>query len=136
MTIKEIEIINESLKIDLPRFYVKYMLNFPEIMKKIHNLYEGPTYSNFYNNYEDLIRINKILGFYNESKFIKNMFCIGENGGGDFVLIDLNNKVEKVFCFDHEEIVSNNEFNISNLEYYSSLDEYLDSIIEIFGIPK
>ncbi len=132
----EIKRIEKELDVELPHHYVTFLLGFnglnnPEI--DIENfLYPNP---------DHLIEMNRMIGFYSDSKIIKRKLIIGDNGGGGFYLIDLVNPNDKrVYIFDHEESVENNfdkkteTWNWEGLEHYETLERYKNSLQEMFGL--
>ncbi|WP_338763220.1 SMI1/KNR4 family protein [Bernardetia sp. ABR2-2B] len=135
--IKEIEAL---FNIQLPIFYTSFITNYPKILTEILVQYEDKTYSNCYDSKEELIRINQLLGFYGEDKFIKHKFCIGENGGGDYYLIDINNSTnEKIYVIDHEESAelyydsSTDTWNWENVDSFNGMAEFSNFILSLFS---
>ena len=106
MNLDDIRKIEQELEINLPGHYIKYITNLPTVLTELkEQLGELPF---LYDNPEQLILLNQHLGFHRSDKFIKHKLCIGENGGGDYYLIDLNVSTnEKVYLLDHEESVEN-----------------------------
>ena len=137
MKLADIQELESKLKIKLPKYYVSYVLSFPDVLSLIHDKYEDSSYSNFYDDAEHLVRINLFLS---KNTIFNKKFCIGDNGGGDFFLVDLaNHENEKVYCFDHEESVeehyddTNGTLNWEALDSYQNLEAYKNSILNIFG---
>jgi len=132
---EEIKRIEEELGVDLPSNYVTFLstfkgLNNPEIDIG-HLLYSSP---------DDLIEMNKMVGFHLNDKIMKGKLIIGDNGGGDFYLIDLIDKSdETVYVFDHEETIENcfdkekGTFDWARFDRYDTVDRYRTSIQEMFG---
>jgi hypothetical protein len=95
-----------------------------------HLLYSSPN---------DSIEMNRVIGFHLTEKIIKNKLIIGDNGGGDFYLIDLVDKSnETVYVFDHEETVENcfddakGTFDWDRFDKYETVDSYRISIRKMF----
>ena len=83
--------------------------------------------------------MNKLVGFHLTDKIIKNKLIIGDNGGGDFYLIDLIDKADqRVYVFDHEETIENcfdsikGTFDWDKFDKYDTVDSYRISIQEMF----
>jgi hypothetical protein len=93
-----------------------------------------------YSSADRLIEINRTVGFYSDTQIIKKKLIIGDNGGGDFYLLDLVDPSDKrVYIFDHEESVENNfntktkTWNWGGFEHYENLESYKRSLQELFG---
>lgn len=136
MTSDDIKNIENDLNINLPKHYVDFIQNFKGFQSR--DLY----LENFiYTDSEYLIQINKLLGFYLTAKFIKKKLFIGENGGGDFYLIDLENpEIEKVYYLDHEESTeksynpTTDTWKWDELEFYDNMNDFKNSLLEDFGM--
>jgi hypothetical protein len=134
MRLDEIQRIERELSIDLPAHYVTFLLKFEGL-----NNPEFDIGHLLYSSAEDLIEMNKLAGFHLTDKIIKNKFIIGDNGGGDFYLIDLINKADQtVYVLDHEETVENcfdntrGTFEWDKFDKYDTVDSYRISIQEMF----
>ncbi|MDW7693035.1 SMI1/KNR4 family protein [Flammeovirgaceae bacterium SG7u.111] len=138
MKLEDIRIIEQELGITLPKHYVKYITNFPITLKELKTQIGELLF--LYDNPEQLISTNRFLGFHGSDKFIKDKLCIGENGGGDYYLIDLCNPFDqKVYFFDHEESVEKyynqeeNTWEWNKLESCDNLKEHENEILELFN---
>ena len=139
MDLKEISQIENSLAIKLPDYYIEFMGNHSFSPMDPDNPYLAMRNNFLINNPAYLIDLNKLLKFHQGNGFIQNRFCIGENGGGDFYLINLEDFTdEAVYLFDHEESVENHynsetkEWDWNELRVYESLTEYTEFIEELF----
>jgi hypothetical protein len=104
MTQQDIKEIEAALSIVLPKHYVEFMLDFPIALTLVQEEFDDSSF--FYNNSKYLIKVNSFFGFHGQDKFIKNKLCIGENGGGDYYLINLeDHSDQEVLYLDHEESV-------------------------------
>ncbi len=128
MDIKQVE---NELNIQLPNHYVAFITN----NKNDYQLLDGFVFADV----EYLIAINKLIGFYGEEKSIKHRLIIGETGGGDFYLINLQDSSDQhVYYFDHEESFeqsydeTNDQWNSNSFEKYDHLNAYLDDIKLLF----
>jgi hypothetical protein len=136
MSDQQIGVIEKKLGINLPRHYISFLLDFEGIKHLELDL------GNFlYNTPDEVVNMNQVVGFYANSNTIKNKLVVGDNGGGDFYLIDLlNPNDKKVYVFDHEESFENNfdrvtnSWNWAGFEYYNSLKSYKKKLEEIFGL--
>lgn len=136
MTRQDIEKIETQLSIKLPGHYISFVLDFPKALTAIQTAFEDPASSAFYNNAQPLILLNEHLRFHTTETFIKKMFCIGENGGGDYHLINLENPAdEQVHIFDHEEPIGNNFATYEGFERHENLQEFKTSILALYGDP-
>ena len=134
MTTEEINRIEKELSVDLPQHYTTFLstfegLNNPEL--DIGQL--------LYSNADDLIEMNRIVGFHLNDKIIKGKLIIGDNGGGDFYLIDhIDKSDETVYVFDHEETVEKcfdaekGTFDWSKFDQYDTVESYQNSVQEMF----
>ncbi|MBL7839545.1 MAG: SMI1/KNR4 family protein [Cyclobacteriaceae bacterium] len=134
MTRDEIQRIQKELGVDLPAHYAIFLLKFEGVDNPEFDL--GHL---LYSSAEHLIVMNKRVGFYLSDKIIKNKLIIGDNGGGDYYLIDLVDKSdETVYVFDHEETVENcfdkvkRTFDWDKFDKYDTVDSYRASIQEMF----
>lgn len=130
----EIKRIEKELSIGLPTHYATFLSKFEGL-----NNFEVDIGHFLYSSAEDLIEMNKLVGFHLSDKIIKNKLIIGDNGGGDFYLIDLINKADQtVYLFDHEETVENcfdntkGTFDWDKFDKYDTVDSYRISIQEMF----
>ena len=126
---QEIQKIHKRLAISLPQHHVNFLLAFEGFGK-----YNEIDISNFlYADADVTVKMNQRFGFYRGDKVITNKFIIGDNGGGDLYLIDLNNPAdERVFVFDHEEF--SGQLNLESLKYYDTIAAYRKSLEELFGL--
>ena len=123
--------IEKALKITLPEHYTKAIAKY----------LKGTTYpENFIiTDTSYFIEINQMLGFYGADKVVKHMLVIGENGGGDYYLINLKAPADQhIYVFDHEEVSESidpdtGEIDWEAMEPYESFDELLEEISSIFG---
>jgi hypothetical protein len=134
MTTEEIKRIEKALSVELPKHYVTFLSTFEEL-----NNLEVDIGHFLYASADDVIGMNEAIGFHLHGKIIKNKLIIGDNGGGDYYLIDLvHQSDEKVYVFDHEETVEkcldnmSGEFEWSKFDKYDSLDSYRISLLEMF----
>lgn len=134
MTPEEIKRIEKELSIDLPGHYATFLSNFDGLSTPDVNI--GHL---LYSRADDLIEMNRMIGFHLTDKIIKNKLIIGDNGGGDFYIIDLVDKSdETVYVFDHEETVENcfdeakGTFDWDRFDKYETIDNYRISIQEMF----
>lgn len=140
MTSEQITKIEAKLGISLPVHYVTFLMNFAGL-KKTDTLDANFFYEDFiYATPEHIIEINEMMGFHLNDKIVKNKLIIGDNGGGDYYLIDLKDHADKkVYYLDHEESIENNfnektnTWNWDGLECYETLDNYKKEIEEMFG---
>lgn len=100
MTLDALNTIESALGIRLPQQYADFMLNYPE---ELDNDNFGAPEFELLNNPERLIEENAdayvdLWGY----PLNKDFFIIGNNGCGDYFLINLLNEVS-VFHFSHEE---------------------------------
>jgi hypothetical protein len=131
----EIKRIEKELGVELPEHYVKFLLHFSGLKN------EEVDIENFlYSNPDQSIEMNRMIGFYSNSKIIKKKLIIGDNGGGGFYLIDLvNPNDKKVYVFDHEESVENyfdektETWNWGGLEHHETLESYKNTLEAMFG---
>ncbi|UII20541.1 SMI1/KNR4 family protein [Fulvivirga ligni] len=137
MNKKDIKLVEEILNIELPSHYIDFIIDSRRIPKddpyieiRKNYLIDDPEY---------LIDLNDTLKFHLDTAIIQNKLCIGENGGGDFFLIDLKDKSDKsVYLFDHEESVEyynldTKTWNWDGLREFDSLSKYSSWISELFG---
>lgn len=134
MRTEEIKRIQKELGVDLPPHYATFLSTFeglinPEI--NIGNL--------LYASADDVIEMNRLMGFYLNDKIIKSKLIIGDNGGGDFYLIDLVDKSdERVYVFDHEETVEKcfdkkkGSFDWTVFDKYDTVESYRICMQETF----
>lgn len=135
MRLDEIKKIEEELNLDLPAHYTTFLLKFEGLNNPEVNIEHF-----LYSSADDLIEMNKMVRFHLNDKIIKNKLIIGDNGGGDFYLIDLVDKSDKtVYVFDHEETIEhcfnieNKSFEWSKSDKYATIESYRTSILEMFG---
>ncbi|KXX71141.1 SMI1/KNR4 family protein [Flammeovirga sp. SJP92] len=138
MNIDDIRKIELELNIELPQHFIDYITNYPIELTKLKTMLGELLF--LYDDPEQLISINQYLGFYGSEKLIKQKLCIGENGGGDYYLINLKElSDEKVYFWDHEESTERfyNEktdtWEWEKLEFSKNLKEHEKEILEIFG---
>lgn len=139
MSSEDIKRVEQELKVKLPDHYIEYVTSIPS---KVIGIKKQLGYFPFlFDNPEEIITVNQHLGFYDTSKFIKHKLCIGENGGGDYYLIDLNEVTnQKVYFFDHEESVDNyynketNTLEFEKLDFSGDLKAHINEVLEIFGM--
>ena len=129
----EIQRIEIELGIDLPTHYVTFLSKFEGLKNTEIDIGHF-----LYSSAEDLIEMNKLIGFHLTDQIIKNKLIIGDNGGGDFYLIDLVDKSdETVYLFDHEETVENcfdkakGTFDWDKFDKYETVDSYRTNIQEM-----
>lgn len=143
MTKRDIEKIEFELSIILPSHYVSFVLEFPNVLKIVHDKFEDSTFSQFYDNSDRLIELNNLLRLHWPDKLIKNRFCIGESGCGDYFLINLEDPFDtKVYLFDHEECAetcydeNNDIWHWDRFPQYENINAYEESILMIYGDPE
>jgi|JI10StandDraft_1071094.scaffolds.fasta_scaffold1104549_1 hypothetical protein len=136
MNSQGIKKIEDELGVKLPPHYITFLIDFDGLKSSEVDL------SIFlYNDPETVIEINRLIGFYSNTTLIKYKLIIGENGGGDYYLIDLNNPDDlRVIFFDHEESFENNydnskdTWNWEGFEFYQDIAAYRRGLIELFEI--
>lgn len=101
--------IEDALGIELPQHYVSFMRQFRGFAIEDAGLVDNFIYKDT----DQLIQVNRISGFYSTEKPIKKKLIIGDNGGGDYYLIDLQHAAdERVHYFDHEEFDDSGEMDV------------------------
>ena len=139
MTQEDLTQIETALAIKLPAHYCLFMLAFPTELTTIHQEFEDEHYAHFMNEANKIIALNQLLGCYGEDKMIKRKLCIGENGGGDYYLIDLHeHQNETVYYFDHEEAADHYNqttarWNWEAFAAHPNLIAYQQELITMFG---
>lgn len=138
MNSDDIRKIEQALEIELPSHYVNYITNIPPTLMELKSQLGELLF--LFDNPEQLISLNQHLGFYRSDKFIKQKLCIGENGGGDYYLIELNTSTDqRVYFLDHEESVENHydqetdTWFWENLEFSNNLKEHEADILNMFS---
>jgi hypothetical protein len=116
--------IENALGIALPPHYTSFMQQFEGF-----SIEDGGLLDSFiYTDADHLIQINQLRRFYLTETPVKHKLIIGDNGGGDYYLIDLQNPLdERVNYFDHEEFEDDVE-----KESYNSLASFKKEIAELF----
>jgi hypothetical protein len=139
MNEQEITQVEKSLEIKLPSYYIDFMGDYPFSKMDIDSPYLEMRNNFLINDPAYLTDLNENLKFHQDNGYIQNRFCIGENGGGDFYLINIQNLSDKaVYLFDHEESAENHynpetkEWDWAQLKVFDSLAEYSEWIGELF----
>ena len=135
---KDIKRVEEALGVRLPAHYVSFLMEFKGY--KEAKGYQTGMDRFIYSDADILIEMNQLMGFHSDDKIIQHKLVIGENGGGDFYLIDLKDPDDKnVYFFDHEESIENSynsktrEWDWPALECYETMGHYKASVEELFG---
>lgn len=128
MSENELSYIEESLKIELPSFYKEFMINYPiDLMKT-----DAADFALIIDS-ERLIEenINAKNDFWG-LPLNSDSFIIGENGCGDYYLIQLKED-ESIFTFFHDD---NSFYKVSNTikEYYNKIIS--QTIEDVWGNPE
>jgi hypothetical protein len=124
--------IENELRVKLPSHYISFILAYKS---------NGFEFDNFlYTDPAIMIQMNRLVGFYGEDKIIKKRLIIGDNGGGDYYLINLEDQADRrVYVYDHEESVEksyNKEsqtWQWESVESYSTLENYKTELNRLFG---
>lgn len=139
MTQADFDKIQQELQIKLPAHYIKFMENPSGAFVQLKAL--APHQPFLYEHAEELIKINQHLGFHGSDTFIKQRLCIGDNGGGDFYLIDLQTPDDpRVFLLDHEETVAiaydaaTDTWDWDQVEYAENISTHINETLEMFNI--
>lgn len=127
--------IEAELSLQLPPHYVSFISNYNA---------PGHIFKNFiYTDSEHLIHLNKLIGFYADGKSIKRRLIIGDNGGGDFYLINLKDSTDhRVYYYDHEESVDESydeesgNWDWDSFESSANLSTHLDDLRQLFGTEE
>ena len=116
--------IEDALGVKLPPHYVAFMQKF-----KGFAIEEAGLIDNFiYRDTDHLVKANRAAGFYSTEKPLKKKLIVGDNGGGDFYLIDLQNTAdERVHYFDHEEFDEKGEMDV-----YPNLKSFKEEVEGMF----
>jgi hypothetical protein len=116
--------IEGALGVKLPQHYVSFMRQF-----KGFAIEDAGLVDNFiYKDTDKLIRVNRSSGFHLTEKPIKKKLIIGDNGGGDYYLIDLQHAVdERVHYFDHEA-----SDNAGEMDVYPNLLNFKEEVEGMF----
>lgn len=133
MTPDEIRRVEKELGTNVPVHYAKFLSTFEGLNNSeadiSHFLYSSP---------DHLIEMNQMVGFHLQDKIVKNKLIIGDNGGGDFYLINLiDASDEAVYVFDHEEAENffdkkKGAFDWGRFEKYDTVESYRVSVLGIF----
>ena len=124
---EQIEKVENALVITLPPHYVEFISTFDGLS---HSEYDIGRF--LYSEVDLLIEMNLLIGFHTGKKSVGKKLIIGDNGGGDFYMIDLENQSDqRVFFFDHEL-----ENDVTDADCYVTLKRYRDDLMEMFGIEN
>ena len=137
MHVNDIREIELTLGITLPDHFINYIIPYPQSLTLLKERMGHMFF--IYDNSQQLILMNQMLGVHGSEKYIKHKLAIGENGGGDYYFIDLQNpKDQKVYFYDHEESTENyydperDEWQWHKLEFYANLKAYEEDLLSMF----
>ncbi|RAW01823.1 SMI1/KNR4 family protein [Pseudochryseolinea flava] len=131
----DIQKIEQALLLKLPEHYVAFIEKFEGFTGE-DGILEGFVYANA----DELITKNLRVGFHTTEKTIKHKLIIGENGGGDFYLIDLQDHGdESVYYYDHEESHEHYDeetqtWDWKSFEFDKNLSSHVDNLRVVFGL--
>lgn len=135
MTPEALTQIEQALNISLPNFYKRFMSeqddHFFDLKLDYGEGHAEPLHTlHFHHEAEMIIRENTILQQWNEVNVMaEGYFSIGNDGHGNFFLIQLGQEKGKVYLLDHEEY-EEEELFVKNLEVVSkSLEGFKQYVI-------
>jgi hypothetical protein len=136
MTKEGLDSIQLQLNIRLPENYKSFMINFPASLSIIGEVFDE---NNFCNDPIKLIYFNQLLSSKSKT-LLDEMFCIGENGGGDYYFINLlNSNDQKIYFLDHEEMPdgaydsNNDKWNWTLFGTIPDLHTHVEEILAMYG---
>jgi hypothetical protein len=139
MTKEGLDSIQLQFKIRLPGNYYAFMTNFPTSSSIIGEVFDN---NNFCNDPKRLVDLNLLLSTKSKT-LLQKMFCIGENGGGDYYFINLlNSNDHKVYFLDHEEMPdgafdpNNDRWNWALFDTIPDLNTHAVEILSTYGDPN
>ena len=107
MTAKDLKRIEDELAIELPTAYRKFVLRYPKALLELKRTFgkhsEGPADRELLNDPDALIELNEMIqSSDNMDDFPPEYFLIGDDGCGNYYVLDTDEENSPVYFWNHE----------------------------------
>ncbi len=136
MTDAELDRIESALDLDLPEFYRRFMLSYPQWLAKKQPEWSDVEKWEFANDPDRVIDFNRyvrICGpgeFFDDEPWPPHYFVIGSEAEQNWFFLDLASESEEVYLFHHEEgevrqeAASLSEFPAALIEWWENVEQH------------